>query len=100
MDVWQCQNGCSCELLLYDLEAFLTLRGPYKLIVFLEKLGHQSCYAGEPFDKTAVISCHSQKASNFTDVGWLLPFAYCFYLGRVYFYSFHSQDMPKEGYLF
>ena len=74
MDVWQCQNGCSGELLLYDLEAFLTLRGPHKLIVFLEELGHRSCYGGKSLDKAAVISCHSQKSSNFTDVGRLLPF--------------------------
>jgi hypothetical protein len=68
--------------------------------LLLEELGHWSCYAGESFDKTSVIPCHSQKASNFTNVGWLLPFGYCFYLGRVHFYSLCSQDMPKEGYLF
>jgi hypothetical protein len=43
-------------------------------MVFLEKLGHRSRYARESFDKAAVISCHSQKASNFTDVGRLLHF--------------------------
>jgi hypothetical protein len=29
-------------------------------MVFLEELGHRSCYAGESLDKAAVISCHSQ----------------------------------------
>jgi hypothetical protein len=100
VDVWQCQYWHGREFLLYDLETFFTLWGPHKFVVFLEELGHGSCNAGESSDKTAILSRHSQKALNFTNVGWLLPFGYCFYLGRVHFYPFCCQDMPKEGYLF
>jgi hypothetical protein len=49
------------------------------------------------FDEAAVISYHSQKASDFADIGRLLPFGYSFHLRRIYFYPFCGQDMPEEG---
>jgi hypothetical protein len=73
--------------------------GPHKLVVFLEEFGQGFFNAEESFDKTVVISRNSQEASNFTNVGGLLPFGYCFYLGWIHFYPFCSQDMPEEGYL-
>jgi hypothetical protein len=81
------------------LKTFFTLWGPNKLVFFLEEFGQGFCNAGEPFDKTTIISYHSQEASNFTNAGGLLPLGHCFYLGWIHFYPFYSQDMPEEGYL-
>jgi hypothetical protein len=61
------------------LKTFFTFLGPNELIVFLEEFCQGLGNAGKTLDETAVISFHSQEASDLTNVGGLLPFGYCFY---------------------
>jgi hypothetical protein len=100
VDIWQCQHWGGGEPFLYFLKALFTFLGPDELIILLEEFCHWLGNNGKARNKATVISCHSQKATDFTDVGWLLPFGHCFYFRRIHFYSFCSLDMPKEGNIF
>src|SRR6187551_1894425 len=80
------------------LEAVLTHVCPLKWNVVLEQLCHWLCNLGEVLNESPVVTCQSEKASDFCDTLWLFPFCHCLNLFRIHYYAFSCQHVAQKGY--
>ena len=66
--IWKNKNRCGSELLLEEVKAFLALRRPKELLVFLQEIGKRLGDLGEILNKAAAITCQTEEAYHLLDI--------------------------------
>ena len=93
--IWKNKDRCGSELLLEEIKAFLALRRPKKLLVFLQEIGERLGDFGEILNETAAVTCQTEKTSHLLDILRRKPFDDCLDGLRIDSNAFSRNDMPE-----
>jgi DNA-directed RNA polymerase subunit F len=92
--IWKNKDRCGSELLLEEIKAFLTLRRPKELLVFLEEICKRLGDLGEILNKAAV-TCQTEETSHLLDILRRKPFNDRLDGFRIDSNAFSRNDMAK-----